>query len=346
MNSSRTNAFLFLFVCLAFTCTEGLRAQDVHYSQTGNTALQLSPGLTGVFPANHRFATSLRRQWASSPVPYLQMAASYDMRFTDKNDRFKPWAAGLVFNYDRAGDLHLSLAQLGLSGSYSFKLAPGKRHFLTLGAMLGGAQRAFRPNGLAFDDQYTLKEGYTSTNATAERFGNTSRFLADLSLGMNLHFRADSSRAVLDVGAGFFHINEPEKSFFNEKTTDLQTRYSLYALASLPVAPRFDVLLSAAGQIQQPAVEGVLGAGGAYHFSTKKTQELSLLVHVYYRIGDAIIPSAGINYRDWQVQVSYDANTSPLREATAGRGGPELTVIYLLKQVQKAAFCKNCPTYM
>lgn len=334
------------FLLIALACHGALQAQDVHSSQTGNTPLNLSPGLTGVFPANHRFAMSSRRQWGSVPVPYSQVAASYDIRFTDKDERFKPWAAGLSFNYDRAGDLYLSMAQLGISGSYSHKLLPGKRHFLTMGGMIGGIQRAFRPNGLAFDDQYTLKEGYASSNPTEEAFGNTSKLMGDVSLGMNLHLRADSSRAVLDLGVAVFHANEPEKSFFNEKTVDLQSRVSLYGLATLPLAERVDLLLSAAGQFQSPAREAVLGAGGAYRFSGKKTQELSFLAHLYYRVGDAIIPSAGMMYRDWQVQLSYDINTSPVREATNNRGGPELSVVYLLRHVPKSAYCKNCPTYM
>ncbi len=128
-----------LITLLAFVFfTLGLCAQDIHYSQTGNSPLNLNPGLTGVFGGNHRFAANFRRQWSSIPVPYLQLSGAYDIRFVDDKERFKPWSSGLLFNYDQAGDAKLSFSQLGLSGSYSHRLFPGKRNFLTFGIMVSG----------------------------------------------------------------------------------------------------------------------------------------------------------------------------------------------------------------
>ena len=325
----------------------GISAQDIHYSQTGNSPLNLNPGLTGVFGGNHRFAANMRRQWDSVPVPYFQLAGSYDIRFVDEKERFKPWASGLVFNYDRAGDSKLSLTQLALSGSYSFRLSPAKKNFLTFGLMAGGIQRSFKTADLQFDDQYTLKEGFVSTTPTSEAFDQATKLMGDVSVGTNLHLRKGDTRATLDAGAAVFHLFEPKKNFHPESfPAHLETRYSLHALGTLPLASRFDLLLSATGQFQNGYSEGVLGAGGTYHFSTKKTQELDLMLGLYYRIDDAIIPTAGITYQDWRVQLSYDINTSAFKEASLKRGGPEISVIYILRHVPLMEFCKNCPTYM
>jgi type IX secretion system PorP/SprF family membrane protein len=280
-------------------------------------------------------------------VPYFQLAGAYDIRFVDKKERFKPWAAGLIFNYDRAGDAKLSFTQLALSTSYSARLFPGKKHFLTFGLMTGGIQRAFKASDLQFDDQYTLKEGYLSTNPTAEAFDQTSKILGDVSVGMNLRLRKGETRATLDAGVAVFHLFEPKKNFTDEENpAHLETRYSLYAMGNLPVSDRFDLMLPITGQFQDSYQEGVLGAVGAYHFSTKRTQELDLLLGLYYRLGDAIIPTAGISYQGWQVQLSYDINTSSLKEASLNRGGPEISLIYILRHVPLMGFCKNCPVYM
>ena len=323
----------------------GICAQDTHYSQTGNSPLNLNPGLTGVFGGNHRFAANMRRQWGSVPVPYFQLATSWDTRFHDGEEP-TPWGGGLQFDYDRAGDAGLSLSHLGLNGSYTHQVFPQKKQFVTFGISAGVMQRAISPDKLTFDDQYTLKEGFSSTQPTGEVIDNTSKLMGSLSAGVNYRFQKDGSRMRFDMGAAVFHFNEPKKKIFDQETASLQKRISLYALGAFPVAVKFDLLVSASAQFQHSNQETVLGAGGLYHLSTTRTQELALQANLYYRIGDAVIPAVAIHYQAWQVHLSYDISTSPLNEATLRRGGPEISVIYLLRNVPGMAICKNCPTYM
>lgn len=323
-----------------------MKAQDVHFSQTGLSPLNFNPALTGVFKGDQRFVANFRRQWASVPVPYLQLSGAYDMRFRNKKGNMSPWSGGLLFNYDRAGDAELSLAQLGLSVGYSKMLKQGKRHRVTFGLMVGGMQRAFQPGELSFDDQYQFKEGFSVLNPTAEAFDNTSKFLGDISGGINLHLQGKKERTTFDVGAGVFHITEPKKNFFDEAEASLQSRYSLYLMPTFQLTSNADLLFTAATQLQAPHDEVVLGASGRYHVSQKKTEELALQAGFYYRPTDAFIPTAGIAYRAWTVNFSYDVTTSNLREANNRRGGPEVSVSYIIRQVPKVEYCKTCPPYM
>ncbi len=324
----------------------GLPAQDIHYAQTGNSALNLNPGLTGVFGGNHRFAANYRRQWSSVPVPYRQFSGAYDIRFSTQKERLTPWSAGMIFNHDQAGDGKLSLAHLGFSGSYTERLSPQKRLYLTFGVMAGVIERDFLPDDLTYDDQYDTETGFSDLNPSGESVDNASKMMGDLSMGLNLHGQSQKNRSNFDLGAGIFHFNEPKKNFFTEETARLRARLSVYALATLEVATRLDLLLSGTAQFQGDYQETVAGLSGLYHLSTKKTQELGLQLGLFFRPGDAWIPTAGLHYQDWRVQVSFDLNTSPLRQASLRRGGPEVSVIYILKHVQPIEFCKNCPVYM
>jgi len=47
----------------------GLTAQDIHFSQYGNSPLNLNPGLAGVFGGDLRFVGNYRKQWLTVPVP-------------------------------------------------------------------------------------------------------------------------------------------------------------------------------------------------------------------------------------------------------------------------------------
>lgn len=279
-------------------------------------------------------------------MPYLQVAGAYDIRLVTNKEYFTPWSTGLLFNHDRAGDAKLSLSHLGLTSSYAHRLNPAKRNFLSFGAAIGVMQRAFQPDALRFDDQYSIKEGFQEVNLTQEVFDRTNRIMGDVSGGINLHLQADSARSGLDIGAAIFHFNEPKKNFSDEKIERLQSRNSLYLLGRLQVSKPVDLMLSTSFQFQGPNREAVLGLGGVYHLSNRRLRETALQLGFYYRPGDAISPAAGFYYRDWQVQLSFDLNTSPLREATLHRGGPELSVIYILKHVPNIRHCKSCPTYM
>ena len=51
-----------------------LSAQDIHFSQFGNSPINLNPGLTGAFGGDMRFVANYRNQWRVDPtplVPYL-----------------------------------------------------------------------------------------------------------------------------------------------------------------------------------------------------------------------------------------------------------------------------------
>jgi hypothetical protein len=67
----------------------------------------------------------------------------------------------------------------------------------------------------------------------------------------------------------------------------------------------------------------------------------------FYRIKDAFIIAANMDYRNFNVGLSYDINTSKLREATNRRGGFEISIIYIFKKlVPFVAKKRVCPVYM
>ncbi len=330
---------------LAFIFSIGLIAQDLHYSQVGNSPLNLSPALTGSFSGNHRLIGNFRNQWQQVPVPYTQLAGAWDWRLTDKKEKQLPWAVGAIFNYDQQGDAELSLSQLGLNAAYAIRLAPKKNHFLTIGANVTFNQRSFDPTGLNFADQYTIKEGLT-TEPTKEIFTNTKRGFVALGTGVNLRLKSDEKRSKLDVGVGAFHLNEPKQNFQDDVEEPLNKRWSSYALGTVMLADKFDLLMHAMGQFQGENQEVLIGAGGLFHLNQTKTQELAVQAGLGYRFDDALIPWVGLHYQNWQFHLSYDINTSALRGTNSRRGGPEISVIYIITKVPGMEYCKHCPTYM
>nr|HMT30619.1 type IX secretion system membrane protein PorP/SprF [Bacteroidia bacterium] len=60
---------------------------------------------------------------------------------------------------------------------------------------------------------------------------------------------------------------------------------------------------------------------------------------------DAFIASAGVEYNNLSVGASYDFNTSDLNTASNGKGGYELSLIYIIRKVKPLGIKPPCPLY-
>ena len=322
-----------------------LKAQDIHWTQFNNAPLHINPALTGVYNGDIRFAGNLRRQWFTVPVSYATFSGAFDTKIYNKQLEKSQFAVGMLFSHDQAGDGRLRMAQLGLSGSFLQQIGNG--HYLSLGGMLGGAQRTYDSNNLNFDDQFngkTFDPGLT-TQEPLLRYDDNILF-GDLSGGVNYHYKATEKRTRLDVGLGAFHLNRPDRSFREESKAPCPIRYSIYGMGQLPVSNNLDLVLQAVGQYQGPHREAVIGAGINIHLNQNLDKEFSIQPGAYYRFNeDAFSPYIGARYRMWNFGFSYDVNTSGFTRATNQVGGPEFSISHIITTV-KPLRTRICPIYL
>lgn len=332
-------SFTFRTLLVLGLCVE-LHGQDLHYSQFFAAPMDVNPGLTGIFNGDLRFSGNYRAQWHSVPVNYTTFTGAVDKKFLRYNRR-DFFSAGLLFNYDQAGDSKLRMGQLGLTGSYTFELKTN--NFLSLGVQTVFSQRGFSMTDLTFDDQYDGSR-FDPNLPHGESFNRTSRFIFDINAGFNYRWQK-SSRTKIDLGAGLFHINNPRIAFYEGDNYKMPLRLSLQALGSFRTGKFLDVLLRGFYQDHGPFNETVLGVAGLLHISEKKGRELGLELGVNFRLKDAWIPMVRFHGRSWEAGVSYDYNHSPFRVATLKRGGPEFSFIYILSKVKPLNKYKVCPIY-
>ncbi len=323
-----------------------IQAQDIHWSQFRLSPMNLSPAATAIFKGDVRFIGSYRNQWANfdQNVNYLTFSGSVDMKFFVPKLRNSLFGGGLIFNHDSAGDLGLDLTQIGLNGSYTHQLA--KRHFLTLGLQGSVAQRRYNPN-LTVDNQWN-GDVFDSSLPTREPVDQASTSIADFSGGLNYHYQKPSKRSKLDVGVALFHINEPGHSFYDDETLTYPQRLSIYALATLGVGNKFDLLPMAMRQEQGPHSQTLLGLAGRIHLNQHVARKTAFQLGLNYRFNeleaDAWIPNLEFHYRSLLVGVSYDINVSDFVINTNNRGGLELHLTYIVNKVRLDE-AKICPIY-
>ncbi len=319
-----------------------LQGQDLHYTQFYNAHVNINPGLTGIFNGDVRMAANFRNQWQSVPVPYTTLTGAYDMKVYRKPTRKDFFGAGLVFNYDQAGDSKLNLATLGLNGSYSLPVT--KSSFLTFGAQLGFSRRAFSLDDLTFDEQWDGQQ-FVVSKVVTESFDRKSLFVPDLSTGINYRIQK-SSRSKADFGIAAFHVNNPRNPFYSDdKSVRLPVRMAFNALISAKVAGPVDIMINGIAQFQKPYREFVIGAGPKFYLNQKKGKNYALGIYGMYRFKDAFAPAIHLYLNELQVGMSYDLNTSPFKVATNKKGGPEFSLIYIITKVKPLSQFKACPIF-
>ena len=93
--------------------------------------------------------------------------------------------------------------------------------------------------------------------------------------------------------------------------------------------------------------EYIIGARGKYILSEAAGAVQSAYLGLFFRTKDAGFITAEYDYNNWHFGLSYDINLSTLRQASNGRGGIELSAIYILRKIKPSASkYKRCPDYI
>ncbi len=320
-----------------------LPGQDIHHSQFYTSPINLNPGLTGVFNGDQRISVNYRRQWfVDDIVRYMTITGSFDMKFYPKKWKTKGnWNAGILFNYDRAGDSRLGLAHLGLSVAYTYPV--NEKNIITLGGLFGIAQRRFNPDELTWDSQWDT-DHFDPNRPTGETFAKTSTTFMDASAGLNYRWQ-QSKRTKIDFGIGAFHLNQPDQNFFDTLTIKLPIRFNINLTPSFKLNNSLDLLLHGQYQNQNPFTETIVGGYIRIYLNQHRGKELNLLLGIADRFDDAIIPKIAVEWTNWYFGFSYDITTSDFKQYTDQRGGPEFSLVHIFTKARVLKLLKSCPIF-
>lgn len=320
----------------------GLQAQDIHFSQFGNSPLNLNPGNNGVFGGDLRFVGNYRTQWRGVPVPYTTFSGSVENKIYYRRNQYDRYFTGsLLINYDRQGALELTSLQIGIPVGLTLPLA--KNNFLTVGVTPAFGQRAFNHHQWSFDAQFVdcLYNPSAPTMEDGSLFSTNLQYF-DLSTGLNYRFYAAKSRSRFDVGGALHHVNRPNHDFWtNSDDVRLAVRKAIYGMGLVQVTSNFDLLGQVMYQEQGGYRELLYGAGGRLLLNAKPYEELALQAGVNFRqrYSDALVWHFEVYWRTWTLGVSYDLNLSDFTVATNRRGGPEVALIYRLYRFKPTNYC-------
>lgn len=317
---------------LSIVGTKQVIAQDVHFSHFEYSPLTLNPALAGA-NSPMQAVVNYRNQWSSIAKPYSTIAASFDMRFTQK-DRNKAGflVGGVNFFNDQAGDVKISANNVNLHLGYHLMM--DENNSLGLAIYSGYGQRAMREPEGAWGSQY-VGGSYDPNAASGEVFNNQSFGYFDAGTGLVYSYNSNGGYMNQNIGkkvnAGFavYHLNRPNYSFVEKGNERLYMRFSAFVNAEIGIANSRGVIMPGVYfQRQKSAMEIYFGSYYKYIFhegsrATGFTRPFSFAIGLFGRIKDAMVAKAMLEYDQFAIGFGYDINVSSLTEASRARGGME-----------------------
>lgn len=309
---------------VAVLCYTMSFAQDIHYSQFYASPLTLNPALTGINDCNYRVAAMYRSQWSSvSPDPYQTPSISFDINnVLQRIIKKGTLSAGALLLNDKAGSGALTNTTFQGSLAYQRPLTSNRKLNGSLGLQFGYTQKTLNFDKLVFETQFD-GEQFDPNLSNQESFNNKISYV-DLNAGLYFSYNI-STKSDIFLGGALFHILEPAEKFLSSGADNkLGMRIVGQGGVRIGLTDNLDLIPQFLYMSQTKAQEINVGATVQYAINT----DFKIFGGVWYRVNDAVIPMIGIEYKRIRFGLSYDVNTSSLKDASNSNGGFELALSY------------------
>lgn len=314
---------IMMFVCLMFI---GIMAngQGLHFSQYFNTPMLVNPANTGFNPDyDYRIGGNYRNQWASVGNPFKTMSLWGDAKLFANRFENGWMGVGASLFSDRAGSGNLVSTKGFASVAYHQMI--GYNSLLSGGFTVGVVSKRIDIGKLTFDGQWN-GQFFDANIPSNEPFAYSQASYIDLQMGLNYAYFA-SDNLYLNAGVSVQHINQPRESFFDPSVTDgrLSRRYTAFANASVKIEDLWIINPNIYVSKMSNSWETVLGFNANRNLSGDGEQQM--ILGLYYRHKDAVIPMVGYQVNDTRFTFNYDATISTLGSVNGSRGAYEISII-------------------
>ncbi|MEO8173693.1 MAG: PorP/SprF family type IX secretion system membrane protein [Sediminibacterium sp.] len=331
---------IFLTMLFAAMALYG-HTQDLHFSQYFNIPMLVNPANTGFSPDyDYRVGGNYRSQWANLGNPYRTMSVWGDTKlFANRFENGWVGIGGSLLK-DAAGSG--SLTSTSAFASIAYHQMVGYNSLLSGGFSLGYTTKSIDVTKLSFDNQWNGRFFDTKIPSN-EPFAYSQASFLDLQMGLNYAYFA-SENMYLNAGVSIMHINMPRETFFDPSVSDnrIQRRYTAFVNSSIKVQDMWilnpNIYVSKMGN----AWETVVGLNANRDLGGNGLNQL--IVGLYYRNKDALIPMIGYQVDDLKFTVNYDATISSLSGLNGTRGAYEISIVKSGVFPSSAGRAVKCPT--
>ena len=288
--------------------------QDPSFSQFFSSPLNINPALTANINTDWRVISNIRDQWVGLASPYATGTISYDTKIMQNKypnvseNNFVGLGGMLMYDRAMSGIVKSSYASLDLS--YNITIAEddnSNKHRLGIGFGAIYGRRYVDFSKLDFEEQFT-GSGFNTGLPTGEAFLSNMKPFVSASTGLVYSYSNEKSN--LDIGIAAFNVNKPKQTFLQDQNQYLAMRSVAHINFETFINDR--VVFNSNGIYQTQAKASYLSFGAALGYYLDEGEETMITGGLWYSSKNAIIPYAGIAYKDFQFGLTYDATISKL----------------------------------
>ncbi|MBX7051427.1 MAG: PorP/SprF family type IX secretion system membrane protein [Flavobacteriales bacterium] len=343
-----------LIICIGLTTSLITYAQDIHFSQFYQSPFNLNPAQAGQFDGAYRFVGNQRTQWRSVTTPYSTFGLSGDAAHLELPDGIlntkdgmpyqTKWNVGLSFYHDKAGDSQLKSTIIQLTLGQDFQMGNDDLSRISIAGMIGYNSMRIDYSALRYDNQWN-GFAYDPGISSGENFPRDSRGYLNTAAGI-CWYKTWNRKKEMIGGISLMNISKPKQSFFNDGYVKLDTRLNAHGGYRFPIKNNWLGEPMILAMVQGTYREINFGGRALFVMNDKPWFWRSVYFGVFGRAKDAGYVVAGLQYDTWDVGISYDINTSNLKPASNGRGGFEISAVYIIPRKPHLLPVKTCPDYL
>ena len=316
-----------IYIIFALTLVAlGVSAQDVHLSQYYMNELNLNPARTGDYNGDIRLTGNYRSQWAQIGDPLTTFMVGVEKKVIIHSHTLD---LGLLLVHDKFGGFKTNLNKVQLSAAYELQTKAADK--FRVGVQGGVIHRATDLEAYSFPNQWNYPGGKFDTGLSSnEVFADDKDVSLDINAGVS--WSRQFTKLIPTIGFSLHHINQPVDSYFKD-AEKLDIRYIASGEFVYMLSPKFYIEPKAFYMTTTSTNDMIVGSNFRYLF-THKPYPLSIYAGAHNRgdfseDNDAIIGTIGGQYKQWELGVSYDYNTSTLSADTDRKSSFELAVRYI-----------------
>ncbi|MGB0404343.1 MAG: PorP/SprF family type IX secretion system membrane protein [Salibacteraceae bacterium] len=331
-----------VIIWLFFVGLSQVHGQDVHFSQFLYSPFTINPALTGNFDGRYRFGFNYKQQWRSISAPFRTTALWADSRQFLNLEKTN---AGIHFYYDMAGTSEYNTLSFSIPLSFQVFTSGNKKHSINLGVQPSFISQSINRDKLTSDAQWNGNK-FDPNAPINEDISFESANSIDLALGVS--YRLTKNKWDVTTGFSVYNLITPKTPFAGPaQKSEIPFRYNAHLGAKIDLNEKWFLTPGIIYSRQAKFHEIVFGTEFNYVLNNNPYRYRVIFLGFWDRGVDAGITNIGMYYNNWRVGMGYDVNYSPLKTASDYRGGWELSVIYILRDVlPKRTNFKNCPNYI
>lgn len=314
------------YACFALLCLPVVaRAQaDIHFSQFYETSILRNPALTGVFASDYKVGVYYRNQWSTISHPYETKLISGESRFQLSEMSNDFFSFGVLGFTDKAGSVDQRITGIYPAVNYNKCMNVDHNSYLSVGFTGGHIQYSFDPTKATFNNQFQGGR-FDPTLPSLENIPTNKFSFWDLGAGINYNTSINDN-ATFVIGVSGYHFTQPKFSYFNTPDLTQNMRFNINTAFGVNLTDDILAQFQANGAVQGTYKEILAGGLASWTRITGENKSFVLSGGAFYRLADAIIPVVRVKYNSMAVGVSYDVNTSTLKDASKMQGGFEMTL--------------------